>query len=554
MALPGLEFTIEDGALGTLPPNVAGASAKVGVCSKGVPGVYSFSDVKVLQRDLGRGPLVEAIAQVLAVAGGPVYACPIAPSTAGSVGAATHEGTGTGTVTGGLAPDRVILAKVMNGAALTGSGTQTVTVSFSVDGSVYGTPVTAGAGPWTYLVPGTLTRMTFPTGTYVTGEVYTLGLNGTVTQSGAGPLPTKASSPVDAYDILVEITTAGGLGAGAFVYSTDGGNKPSAEIAIPGGGVYVLPNTGVVLTFAGTFVEGDTYRIATVAASATTSDVDAALDTLHADPREWDHVHIVGTPTSAANAYTLAVGVAAKMAAFEVAGRYAYAAVECPTTEADSALISAFSAFASARVMVCAGDANLISAITGNINRRNCAWVVTARIALISPEEEASRVRRGGLAGVQSIFRDEARTEGLEVQRFTTLRTHRGVGGYYVAVARTMAPAGSDYERVSRRRVMDTACRIAQAGILLYVEEEVSISDEGLIEEKEAQRFEADIGNRLRAGITAPGLASKAVVVLSRTANLLSGESAAVTVRVTPKAVYRNIEVSMGFVNPAIAA
>jgi hypothetical protein len=49
---------------------------------------------------LGGGPLVEAIADTLSAAGGPVIAVPADPVTAGTVGSTTQEGTGSGAVTG----------------------------------------------------------------------------------------------------------------------------------------------------------------------------------------------------------------------------------------------------------------------------------------------------------------------------------------------------------------------------------------------------------------------------------------------------------------------
>lgn len=547
---PEVTFEIEDGALGTLPPNVAGASLKIGVCSKGIPNtVAGYSDITALKRDLGQGPLVEAIAQVLNVAGGPVYACPVSPSVVGTAGATTHEGTGTGTVAGSLGPDRVVVAKVMTGGVL-----GTATVSFAVDGGAFSTPVLSSASaPWDYAVPGTLITLRFPAGTYIALETYTAALTGAVTQSGAGPVVTRTStSPVDAYDVVVTIVTAGGLGTGAFTHSVDGGNNVSAPIAIPGGGVYAIPGTGVILTFVGTFVADDTYSFGTTAAGFTTGNVTAALDAAGALPTEWDHVHVVGAPSSAANAYTLAVAVDVKMAGFATGFRYTYAVIECPTTEADSALITAFAPLGSTRIVVCAGDAAVISALTGRTNRRNCAWVATARIALVEENESPARVRRGALKGVTSLYRDEAATPGLDDQRFLTLKTHRGKNGYFITDFRTMAPGGSDYTFGMNLRVMNTACRIARAAELEYLNEDVVIDEDGLIDEKEAQRFEADVNSQLLAGVVGPGKASGSRVVMSRTANILAGEAAPVTVRIRPKGYLRDIETSIGFENPAI--
>ncbi len=553
MSLPGITMTIEDGALGTLPPNTAGASAKIGICSKGTPGtIKGYSDINTLKNDLGSGPLVEAIGQVLNVAGGPVYAVPATPSTAGTAGVngtgggTTHVGPGTGTVAVSLAPDRIIVAKISTGGILA-----TSQVQFSVNGGAYSAPVPTAA---TIRVPGTLTVLSFAAGTYVLNDTYTVATSGVVTPSGAGPTVTQASSPNDAYDVIIQISTAGGLGVGAFLYSIDGNNSVSPLIAIPGGGVYAIPGTGLVLTFAGTFTAGDTYSFTSIAAAATVSDVTTALDYLGGQPTEWDHVHVVGAPTTAANAYTLAVAVDTKMTGFETAFRYAYAVTECPTGEADSALISAFAAFSSKRVVVCAGDAGLVSPITGKTTRRNCAWVLTARIALITQEEDPAWVGRGALSGVSSLYRNEGATQALDEQRFTTLRTHPGRPGYYITNFRLMAPGGSDYTYGMNRRVMDTACRIVRQAELNYVNQDVAIDPTtGYIDEKEAQRFEADVNSQLRSGVIAPGLASSAKVVMSRTINLLSGAAQPVTVRLVPKAYLKHIDTSMGFSNPAVS-
>jgi hypothetical protein len=553
MALPGITMTIEDGALGTLPPNTAGASAKIGICSKGAPSTFSaFSDEDTLKAALGAGPLVEAIAQVLNEAGGPVYACPATPTTAGTAGVSgtgggsTHVGTGTGTLAVSLAPDRVVLMKVAAG------GTRgTATVQFSIDGGAYGAPVLTAATLRPAGAP--LTVLSLATGTYVLNEIYTVATSGVVSQSGSGPAVTQASSPVDAYDVIVEITTAGGLGVGAFIYSVDGGNNVSPNIAIPGSGVYTIPGTGLVLTFAGTFVDDDTYSFTSVPAAFTVSDVNTALDFIGAQSVEWDHVHIVGAPATAAATATLATAVDTKLTGFETAFRYTYAVVECPSTESDATIAAALASFSSRRVAIAVGDAGVISPLTGKNNRRNAAWLATARIAKISPEEDPAWVGRGALTGVTSLYRNEEATPFLDEARFITLRTMRGRAGYYITNFRLMAPGGSDFTYGMNRRVMDTACRITRQAELNYVNQAVAIDPTtGFIDEKEAQRFEADVNSQLRAGIVAPGMASSARVVMSRTANLLAGASAPVTVRLVPDAYLKHIDTSMGFSNPAI--
>ena len=56
----------------------------------------------------------------------------------------------------------------------------------------------------------------------------------------------------------------------------------SAPVQIPGSGKYAIPGTGLVLTFASTFVALDTYAFLAVTAGFTTSDVNAAIVALRA--------------------------------------------------------------------------------------------------------------------------------------------------------------------------------------------------------------------------------------------------------------------------------
>lgn len=83
--------------------------------------------------------------------------------------------------------------------------------------------------------------------------------------SGTPPTVSVAGTPASKYEILVEITTSGALGAGVFRWSDDGGSSWQASgVTLPGGGTYALGATGLTLTFAaGGYVDGDEFRFNT---------------------------------------------------------------------------------------------------------------------------------------------------------------------------------------------------------------------------------------------------------------------------------------------------
>lgn len=568
MSLPDVTMTVQDGALGIAPPLPTNAQVKLGVSTLGtVNTLYAFGDAGTLSSTLEAGPMVEAAARVLSDAGGPVYCMPVNPSQAGYTGTVTQAGTGTGTVSASLAPHKSVLITITTAGAI-----NTMAFTWKVGTGATSAPVvTSGGGTYTFLVPGTFTTLSFAPGTYVLSSTYTIATDGTITRGGSAiNTVTQASSALDSYSVVVTITTAGALGAGAFKYSVDGGNTQSGAITIPSGGTYAIPSTGVVLTFSGTFVATDTYSFYATPPGYTTSDVTAAVTALLLLTTQWFMVHLVGTPASASAAATMASTLDTLMTSAETGYRFGFAMMDTPTTgsiitsgsaaiadtaDTDSTVSAAFTSFTSKRVAVCAGDEDLVSVLTGRIHRRNASWATAARASLVPPSEHLGRVGRGALPGVVKLYRDEQATPLLDAARFVTHRTIVGIAGFYVTRGLTMALATSDFHTIQNRRVLDLACVVARQGLLTYVNASVRVSKStGYILEQDAKSIEADVGSRMQAALvnTTPPYASGASIVLSRTQNILSTATEPVTVRVIPVGYLESLQVNIGFQNPAI--
>lgn len=99
--LPDVYVNIQDGGLGVMPLPTENIHAKIGVSSKGpVNQVVSVATLADLQDTFGTGPLVEAAAVALAIAGGPIYLVRANASVAGAVGsvAVSRVGSSDGTL------------------------------------------------------------------------------------------------------------------------------------------------------------------------------------------------------------------------------------------------------------------------------------------------------------------------------------------------------------------------------------------------------------------------------------------------------------------------
>jgi hypothetical protein len=253
MALGNANWTAQGGG-GNQQANAAQVSRvpiQVGVALNAIPNtLLQPGDIAGI-RSLVGGPLGEAMA-FRQVPGQPCLGMAINASSDGAVSAITTVGSGNATMTVAAAPHVPVSAKITTGGAL-----GTMQVAFSVNGGAFGTPVVSSASaPWTYMVPGTFVRYSFPSGTYVLNDLYNVGITSlTVTKVGSGvPNATITASPLDYYEFNLTVANAGGFNSGVFVVSPDGGAGPTgggstmSNMVLPSTGVLVIPGVGVVLT------------------------------------------------------------------------------------------------------------------------------------------------------------------------------------------------------------------------------------------------------------------------------------------------------------------
>ncbi len=404
---------------------------------------------------------------------------------------------------------------------------------------------------------------------YVVPCATSAGSNGSVTKVGTGlSVLTLTGTPLDAYEAVVTIVVGGAnpaSGVVTFTYSLDGGDTTSAVIALPVNGIYALPGTGISLNFtAATLVAGDVYSFACTAPTFNTTQMNAALDALLADPRTWRFVHVVGLAANVAGSATVFGALDLKMTAAETAHRYAYAMMEC-ADDTDANIIASFNALASLRVCIGGGFEELTSPLTGRKHKRPVQWAHAARRQGARVSEDSGRVLSGALPGVSKLYRDERVTPGLDAARFVTARTFVNRAGYYITNGNILAPTGSDFALVQYREVMDVACTITDAAQVKYVGYELRVNPAqgnttpagqpgapGTIDERDARAIEADIGSQLAAALLAPGHVSALQILVNRTDNILSTKLIRTKVRITPLGYAKSLEAELGFVNPAI--
>ena len=398
------------------------------------------------------------------------------------------------------------------------------------------------------------------------------GTNSAVSSTGTGTCVLAVSgTPLDTYDVIVEIIDgAANLAAGTATwrYTLDGGDTYSAELAMPVSGIYAPAGTGLTFTFtngAGTaFVAGDTRTFTSTGPGYGASDVTAALTAFRALAKSGEVAYGVlsGRASSAAGSATIAAALATEADAFTTAHKFLHWYLQ-GANDTDANFITAFASFVHDRVIVVAGDGEVVSSLTGRVHRTNVLRVVEPRIAAKGPSDHPGFVDngRGALAAaLRSIYRDETQTPVLSDARFTTVRTWDGYAGFFVCDFWTMAAPGSDYALGTNRRVMDKIARIGRRAAIGYTAlnklqvEPATINGQpnprkGYIREAQARDIEAAINAALRT-LDGVDTSDAPTVTMRRDEDILSTGQVTFAFRATPYGYARQIVSSFGFTNP----
>lgn len=590
MGLPGVTMNVLDGNLNLQQGSASQNLLWLGCSLAGIPATLgSFSNSTTMAAQLLGGRLLEGASYGLEVAGGIAYVMPMNPSVRGGVSTPVHIGPGAGTCAVTIAPHAAISYTCVVGGTL-GTAQFVFTLTLPSGQVITSSPITS-AGSWSstgYRVPGTYCTIVFTAGTYisaVTPDIYTISTLGVVAHpQGAGPaVPTFAASPVDDYSPRVAIGIGGALGTMQFTYCLDfnasaqlgiTSQNTSSPIVSPGGGVYAIPNTGLVLTFAGAFTANDTYDFTAAAPTFGGADLTAALTALQTTYLpQMGQISMIIVDCANASASAAATQVAslqtAATALFNL-GVYVNFFVGSPTlgtvlpnagnvtvdvADTDTVVITQRQSMSAKDVCFCAGDELIVSPSTSLNFRRNATWAVAARAASGEASQDIGAVEDGGLVAVIGLFRDENATPALFAAGITCLRTftnNGGITGFFVTQGLMATIPTSDYYTLTNSRVVDRACTITMAAALIYTLAKIPTTtrsgQSGVITERKAQKIEGRLEGALLTGMvdTTPADAVGVRATVDRTHNILSDGHVPITVGVQPFAYGKFIDITIG--------
>jgi hypothetical protein len=395
------------------------------------------------------------------------------------------------------------------------------------------------------------------------------GLPGTLDDdlfAGSSAVTVDAATPNDDFEAVWKAITGGTIGTAGitFQWSLDNGRTWSPITNLGTATTFEFPGTdGLAVDFAaGTVIAGDQASFRTTAPQWNAADLAAGIDALRMSAVAWEVLHPVGAIDG--NAFDT---LETKFAAMESVGQYRMweGNTRMPEAgESEAAYLTAMNTiFASKAARFGAldyGAVKLTSSVSGRKYRRPVSFKTAALHAVVSEEINIADVNLGPLLGVSirdangnPDEHDELLYPGADDARFTVLRTFEGRQGVYVNRPRLFSAAGSDFQLVPHRRVMNLGRAALDQYFQLRLSRPVLVdASSGFILEEEALEIESGALAVLRATIMAKPKASGVLFVLSRIDNLLSSKTMTGDARIIPLAYPEFINIGVSFFNPAL--
>lgn len=257
---------------------------------------------------------------------------------------------------------------------------------------------------------------------------------------------TAAGSAVDQYNLQVKIIQAGGLGVGTFEVALDDLPTWGPETQIPGGGTYLIPGTGITLTFVGTFAAADAWAIPVTSSTSTSADLIAALAVLSGLTGQGGDLHILGG-LSGAQAAVITSWIATE----RTAGRIWVVAIESRDYTSDSETDSTFVASVNADYASVLEPQGRLWGVPGwwdtvipnqGISRRPFAWAAVTQVWALPTYVNPVCIEDGGgpipglytpTTPIQPRTHDERLSPGLGGSggRWATVQSLPGVPGQW---------------------------------------------------------------------------------------------------------------------------
>lgn len=210
-----------------------------------------------------------------------------------------------------------------------------------------------------------------------------------------------------------------------------------------------------------------------------------------------------------------------------------------------------------------------LSDIRARTNNRGAAFIggsqsgtssgmgmLLGRIAQLPAQRSIARVKDGSLAIVNAFLGTAVVEEAVGIslihdKGWITLRTIPTRTGYFFSDDPMAVATTDDYNSLGRGRVIDKAHIIAYATYVDELNNDVGVDANGQLTAGYIKYLEGLIQTQLNALVVASGNASALRVSIDPAQDIITNNKLVVVLRLTPVGYTKEIEVQLGFENPA---
>lgn len=179
-------------------------------------------------------------------------------------------------------------------------------------------------------------------------------------------------------------------------------------------------------------------------------------------------------------------------------------------------------------------------------------------ISQLPVQRKISRVRNGPLTnntaflGSSSFESSGNDAETIAGKGFITFTTYPNLSGYYFSGDPMLTAASDDFGMLCRGRVIDKAHIIAYTTFVQEVDDEIAVNSDGTLDAGFCKWLSQQIVNQLNNTMTANKEVSSVLCYIDPAQNILSTNTLNVNLSITPVGYATNIDITLGFDNPAI--
>lgn len=188
-----------------------------------------------------------------------------------------------------------------------------------------------------------------------------------------------------------------------------------------------------------------------------------------------------------------------------------------------------------------------------------CLGLLLGVISSIPVQRKISRVRSGALTntaayvGTSTVEAAGAGTLAIIASKgFITFITYPNVSGYFFSGDPMLTATTDDYCMLARGRVIDKAHILAYTTFVQEVDDEVPVNTDGTLDAGFCKWLSQQIVNQVNNTMTANREISAVSCFIDPNQNILSTNELNVVLKITPVGYATDIEISLGFENPAV--